>query len=47
MISNPRASSLARRSGRLSDPHGSRPVTDYAAADLARSAAATRLTAIL
>ena len=40
MISNPRASHPARRSGRLSDPQGSRLVTAYAAADLARLAAA-------
>jgi hypothetical protein len=31
MISNPRASDPARRSGRLSDPQGSRPVTVFAA----------------
>ena len=40
MNTHPRASHPARRSGRLSDPQGSRPVTAYAAADLARSAAA-------
>ena len=32
MILNPRASHPARRSGRLSNPQSSRPVTAYAAA---------------
>jgi hypothetical protein len=47
MISNPRASSLARRSGRLSDPHGSRPVTFCASVSLARLTGATRPTAFI
>ena len=43
MNTHPRASHPARRSGRLSDPQGSRPVTFCASVSLARLIGATRL----
>lgn len=41
MNTHPRAYPIARRSGRLSDPKGSRPVTACASVSLARLIGAT------